>query len=354
MSKFLYFVLGLFFIAACSEQPTGEEFKLSGQLFDAPNKEVQLNQISLQGQRTLIASTQTDARGNFQLVTNKSIAEAIYQLSIGHKKVSFVLNGEDKDLTIKGNYGDFEKYNFDLSGSSLTGSQVLSYHKIISEDWPEVMVLDYFNNMENTLVALQTGIAFLMKTPDEYKNVRALAPRVEEDLSHTPYANEFKEFVKYYDGKVRENVEGAQQASLLNIGDQAPEIAQPNPDGKIMKLSDLRGKVVLLDFWASWCAPCRRANPHVVSLYNKYKDKGFTVYSVSLDRNGQKDKWVAAIEQDKLAWESHVSDLKYWQSAPAQTYGVRAIPATYLLDRNGIIRKINPRNNLEASIKELL
>lgn len=118
-------------------------------------------------------------------------------------------------------------------------------------------------------------------------------------------------------------------------GNIAPDLAFPDPDGKVRKLSDLRGKVVLLDFWASWCGPCRRENPHVVAMYNKYHDKGFEVFSVSLDRDAS--SWKAAIAKDNLVWPNHVSDLKQWGSEAAKIYGVNSIPCTFLLDREGHI-----------------
>lgn len=118
-------------------------------------------------------------------------------------------------------------------------------------------------------------------------------------------------------------------------GSIAPELEFPNPDGKMMKLSDLRGKVVLIDFWASWCGPCRRENPHVVKLYNKYHSKGFEVFSVSLDNNA--GRWKEAIQKDQLIWPYHVSDLKGWSSAAAKLYGVNSIPCTFLIDAEGRI-----------------
>lgn len=138
----------------------------------------------------------------------------------------------------------------------------------------------------------------------------------------------------------------------LAIGAVAPDLEYANPDGKMMKLSDLRGKVVLIDFWASWCRPCRNENPHVVKMYHKYHDKGFDVYSVSLDRD--KNSWVKAIESDKLVWENHVSDLKYWSSDGAKKYQVSSIPSTFLLDREGRIIGKNLRGDaLTQKLKEI-
>ncbi len=127
----------------------------------------------------------------------------------------------------------------------------------------------------------------------------------------------------------------------LNIGDKAPELKFSSPDGKEYSISDLKGKVVLIDFWASWCGPCRRENPNVVRAYKEFKDKkfkngeGFTIYSVSLDRSA--DAWKTAIAKDGLEWPYHVSDLKHWKSEAAKIYKVRGIPTNFLIDGDGII-----------------
>ncbi len=139
----------------------------------------------------------------------------------------------------------------------------------------------------------------------------------------------------------------------LGIGSEAPEIDLPGIDGKNMKLSSLRGKYVLIDFWASWCGPCRKESPEMVALYKEYSKKGFEIYSVSLDQ--KKEDWLAAIKKDKLGSWTHVSDLLYWNSVAAKTYGVEAIPFTVLLDKDGkIIAKGLRGEELKAKIKEIL
>lgn len=133
----------------------------------------------------------------------------------------------------------------------------------------------------------------------------------------------------------------------LNIGNKAPEISEAGVDGKVINLSDLKGKLVLIDFWASWCGPCRRENPDVVAAYKKNKDKhfkngkGFTVFSISLDQN--KPSWEAAIAKDQLEWPYHVSDLKGWYAKYAGIYQVNSIPSNFLVDENGIIIAKNLR-----------
>lgn len=165
----------------------------------------------------------------------------------------------------------------------------------------------------------------------------AVARKLEEAWPDYAHADEFIDYVD--------------KMKLTAVGQPAPEIALPNPEGKIVALSSLRGKYVLVDFWAKWCGPCRQENPNVVRAYQKYKDKGFTVFGVSLDRN--KADWLQAIKEDHLTW-THVSDLKYWQSEAAKIYNITGIPFSVLLDPNGIIIAKNLRGAaLEAKLEEI-
>ena len=140
---------------------------------------------------------------------------------------------------------------------------------------------------------------------------------------------------------------------LIKPGDVMPDIALNDPSGKERALSDLRGKVVLVDFWASWCGPCRRENPNVVRAWQAYKDKGFEVFSVSLDKDVA--KWERAIEQDGLIWPNHISDLRGWNSVVTGLYGISSIPHAILIDKDGTVVATHLRGSqLEAELEQLL
>ncbi len=140
--------------------------------------------------------------------------------------------------------------------------------------------------------------------------------------------------------------------SQVKPGQQAPELALPDMEGNTQSLSALKGKVVLIDFWASWCGPCRKNNPHLIKLYHKYHDKGLEIFGVSIDNDLL--AWKQAVTQDKIGW-IQVNDNKGWDSNSSLIYGVDAIPASFLLDKNGVIHKSGLVGwNLEMEIKSLL
>lgn len=180
-------------------------------------------------------------------------------------------------------------------------------------------------------------VLFNFMEEQDFQKIKALKIRMEPQDIKSSYYTDLKTI---YDNN-----------KLLEVGELAPEIELPQVDGSILKLSDLRGKIVLIDFWASWCGPCRAEFPNVKALYARFKSKGFEIYGVSLDKD--KPSWVGSINSLGLTWK-HVSDLKFWNCAPAKTYKVSGIPFTVLIDKEGKIIAKNLRGeDLEKKLEEL-
>ena len=154
--------------------------------------------------------------------------------------------------------------------------------------------------------------------------------------------------------RIKQKIESNPNKQKIKIGMQAPDFTAPDPEGKQITLSTIKGKVTIVDFWASWCKPCRIENPNLVKLYDKYHSKGLEIISVSLERGNQKAFWIEAIKKDQLNWYN-VSNLKFWQDPIAQAYSVNSIPATFILDENGTVIAERLRGaELEAKIKKML
>jgi peroxiredoxin len=172
--------------------------------------------------------------------------------------------------------------------------------------------------------------------------------------------NKMKSLYEGFSGTVKDTLLGRMlgqniaKIGATDVGAEAPKFSGPTPGGEELTLDEAMGKVTLIDFWASWCRPCRVENPNIVSIYNDYKAKGFSVIGVSLDKPNSKNSWLKAIEEDQLEW-NHISNLMYWQEPIAQKYGVKAIPAAFLIDENGVIVGKDLRGQaLRDKVKEVL
>lgn len=196
---------------------------------------------------------------------------------------------------------------------------------------------------------------FIAKNPSSFLSVILTQNSLMQQFITIDEANEnFKKF----DSKYAETApyialeKMIKAATSVEIGKKAPDFSAPSPDGKTISLKESLGKVTIIDFWASWCGPCRMENPNVVALYNELHEKGLNIIGVSLDR--EETKWKEAIEKDGLVW-NHVSNLKFWQDPIAEMYNVKAIPTTFILDENGVIIAKDLRGaELKTKIEELL
>lgn len=202
---------------------------------------------------------------------------------------------------------------------------------------------------------MERTLSKIPKESDTYRMALSGVITILRQKKHSGYPHFGQQFIDQYRDKLPQATfelhSHLQSIKDLEIGGTAPDFTQQTPEGEDLSLSDLRGKVVLLDFWASWCGPCRRENPNVVKVYEKYKDEGFEIIGISLDRS--RERWLKAIEQDGLTWK-HVSDLKYWNNAVAKQYNVRSIPHTILLDEEGKIIARNLRGGrLEQALAEI-
>ena len=199
-------------------------------------------------------------------------------------------------------------------------------------------VMDSLNQLYNTILKTKRKIVsdFVKSNPGSLRGAMAILQNFAyyaEASDVEPLYNLLKPIVQA-SSKGKEIQEMITRYRRVAIGNKAPAISQFTTDSSRFNLSDLKGKYVLIDFWASWCGPCRRENPNVVAAYNQFKDKGFTVLGVSYDTN--KEKWKKAIKDDHLAW-NQVSDLKGWSNATSDLYGIKAIPSNVLIDKEGII-----------------
>lgn len=197
------------------------------------------------------------------------------------------------------------------------------------------------SNNPNSIVSVMVLQDMINTRQYTAKELRELYENLSEEVKQTSLAEMLDQKLK--------------NLSRTDIGNPAPDFSAPTPEGKELALQDALGKVTLVDFWASWCKPCRAENPNIVEVYKKYHDKGFNIIQVSLDRPGQKEQWTQAIADDNLGDWNHVSNLMFWQDPIAADYGVRAIPAAFLLDENGNIIAKNLRGEeLEEKVSEVL
>lgn len=348
-------------------------YTISGNIKNAENTKVYLEDVF--GDAPVIIDTTTILNNKFTL-KNYS-AKGIYRLRFGDNvDYSIFLFLDEKDnIKITADINNLTAYKVEGSVASSSIQELMATSKknfLALNAISTELQLATSNTKDslNTLLSLgeKNHIDYIKKFIEDEKNndvacfaINFLGPSMQKEIPYlisiteklheaepasTFITNTYKQF-QLYRAQLMAEAEGG-----IALNTQAPNIVLENPNGDTIQLKNLQGNYVLLDFWASWCQPCRMENPNVVALYNQYHAKGFEVFSVSLDAN--KDQWIKAIAKDKMVWKNHGSDLGGWNSAPAQLYNVKSIPATFLLDKNGKIIAKNLRGDeLAAKLKEL-
>ncbi|MDR3697043.1 TlpA disulfide reductase family protein [Mucilaginibacter sp.] len=234
------------------------------------------------------------------------------------------------------------------------------YYSAPNEKRSSPQFIGYLQNKQKAIDQQEKELIekFIAEYPDAYIGFQLLMDRINNESY--PDATYLQAQFSKLSQSLRESKAGVafqQRLDVLNavaVGAVAPDFTQPDTTGTLVKLSSFKGKYVLLDFWASWCGPCRNENPNLVKAYNNFKEKNFTILSVSLDQPGKKDSWLNAIHADGLKW-NHVSDLKFWSNDAAVLYGVRAIPQNLLIDPEGkIVAKNIFGEDLQNKLKEIL
>lgn len=291
-----------------------------------------------------VGSATLDEKGNFKIEANISQTDFFKLRLDDYNYIILILEPKEK-VKLTASLDSMFKPTIDGSPASTllysTLNKVDDYDKQIEEfqNKIEKEKTTYVESTFNSNTTSLAGLFFMNQITDDELKEKMLTD-LEEKYPDNALLQEY----------MKEQQGGAEEEKVA-IGSVAPEIELPNPDGKNIALSSLRGKVVLIDFWASWCGPCIREAPNLVAAYEKYKDKGFEIFGVSLD--AEKESWVNAIEKFKLDW-IHVSDLKYWQSMSVDLYGFSGIPHTVLIDKEGVVIAKNLRGDaLEQKLSEI-
>ena len=358
--------LAILSIFSCGEKGSSTEgmVQISGRVENTPDGLVILSQFT-DSRPKVLDTLEVDDSGQFSYELAVD-TPTFYELNLfGQRSVRLALYKEDVSVS----YDFSDPSSLVIEGSQDT-KEMLKIEKLMESYQVEVNKLNeaYYEAMSKNDAEAIKGIQTqaMELEANQAEKVKEMITSMGD--SFAPLAavgllnpkNDFP-FIDELVAKLNDNYPGTisilqmkqqlDEMRVLSVGQPAPEIELPSPDGTLVKLSDLRGKYVLIDFWAAWCKPCRQENPNVVRLYNEYKDKGFEVFGVSLDRT--KEDWVKAIADDQLTW-TQVSDLKYFNSAAAELYQIQAIPATYMIDPDGkIIAKDLRGPSLENKLAEL-
>jgi peroxiredoxin len=382
MKKIILIALAAITIYSCSTSNSGNTsgFEIKGSLSNSKGESIYLEKLAQSGV-TSVDSTIIDEKGEF-LMNHFSPSVGFYRLRISASNFAMLVLDSAQKITITADARDlgntfkaegspdtklFLEYNALAQGQKVrtdslenifrTAMITLKLDSIRADSLSkelqkpyEVMVGQYSNvvakKINENLNSFASIMAIQQLRPENYLDIyKALDKGLNEKYPDN-------KDIKSFHGMVQQAQMMVEKTEAIKVGNEAPELILPMPNDKDLALSSLRGKVVLIDFWASWCAPCRKELPNVKRAYEKYKNKGFEILGVSLDKD--RSAWLEAISTEGLTWPQ-VSDLKYWQSEACQIYAIQSIPYTVLIDKEGKIIATDLRGaDLDKKLAEVL
>jgi peroxiredoxin len=375
MNMKIYITVALLFLVSCKEK--SNNLVVSGTIQNNPGRQIvylDLVEFDAVNPKTLDTAVLEAGSANFSLRAIPEENESMYRLRFEKDGAFILLTNDVNDIKVNANWTDLNSYTTNSTSSNSIHNLLMTFNArlaVIDSLREQYISAKNDNAGDSTITAADSTFRVYVKAAEDYLLNYAdttkspivamyiVGPLLKTQVDAARFEPVMTNMAKRFrdDDKVQKVVKEyfdfmqQKQASDI-VGKEAPDFSIPDVNGKQVSLSSFRGKYVLVDFWASWCGPCRMENPNVVNAFHQYKNKNFTILGVSLDK--AKEPWVKAIADDKLAW-TQVSDLKYWESAVVPLYNIEGIPYNILVDPKGIIIARNLRGSaLHTKLSEVV